>query len=187
MKLVDIMPVEKWIGLEQDINRRSGLNASVFDAAGIRITNFKKWANELCPAIKMNDKGQSFICSIAHQNAAKQSQQTKKPAIVECDAGLVKYVVPIFVDEIFLGVAGGCGLLPEDGEVEVFLIHKVTDIDNSDIEIMSKSINTIGQDKIYSLIDFTQKEIERILQGFVQQRITSDRFGVKCSLSFGDI
>jgi ligand-binding sensor protein len=168
MKLVDIMPVEKWIYLEQAINRRSGLNASVFDTEGIRITNFKKWANMLCPAIKANNKGQSFICSIAHQNAANQSRQTKKPAIVECDAGLVKYVVPIFIDGMFLGVVGGCGLLPQDGEVEVFLIHKVTDIDDSDIEILSKSINTIGQDKIESIVDFTQKEIERILQEIIQ-------------------
>ena len=149
----------------------------------MRITEFKKWANMLCPVIKSNTKGQSFICAAAHQNAAKQSQQTRKPTIVECDAGLVKYVVPIFVDEIFLGVASGCGLLPQDGEVEVFLIHKITDIDNTDIEILSKSINTMGQDKINSIIDFTQKEIERILQEFEQQRMVSDRLGVKSNLS----
>ena len=183
MKLVDIMPVEKWVYLEQAINRRSGLNASVFDSEGVRITNFKKWANMLCPVIKANSKGQSFICATAHQNAANQSRQTGKPAVVECDAGLVKYVVPIFLDEMFLGVAGGCGLLPQDGEVEVFLIHKVTDIDETDIEILSRSINTIGQDKIESIIDFTQKEIDRILQEFIQQRTSSDRFGLESNLS----
>ena len=124
----------------------------------------------LCPVIKANNKGQSFICSVAHQNAANQSRKTKRPAIVECDAGLVKYVVPIFVDEMFLGVVGGCGRLPQDGEVELFLIHKVTDIDNTDIEILARSINIMGQNKINSIIDFTQNEIERILQEFEQQR-----------------
>ncbi len=183
MKLADIMPVEKWIYLEKTINRRSGLNASVFDSQGIRITDFKKWANMLCPVIKTNNKGQSFICSIAHQNAANQSRQTKKPAIVECDAGLIKYVVPIFIDGMFLGVAGGCGLLPQDGEVQKFLIHKVTGIDDTDIELLSRSVKTIIQDKIDSIIDFTQKEIERILQEFEQQRITSDRYGLKSHLS----
>ena len=170
MKLVDIMPVEKWIHLEKAINRKSGLNASVFDTRGVRITDFKKWANMLCPVIKASNKGQSFICSVAHQNAANQSQLTKTPAIVECDAGLVKYVVPIFVDELFLGVAGGCGLLPQGGEVEMFLIRKITDIDIKDIEIMSRSIHTIGRDKINSIIDYTQQEIKRILQDFKQQR-----------------
>jgi hypothetical protein len=37
MNLLDILPVEKWIELEMEINKRSGLNASVFDADGIRI------------------------------------------------------------------------------------------------------------------------------------------------------
>ena len=35
MKLFDILPCEKWIEFEKEINRRSGLNASVFDTDGI--------------------------------------------------------------------------------------------------------------------------------------------------------
>ncbi|MGD8722960.1 MAG: hypothetical protein PVG00_03445, partial [Desulfobacterales bacterium] len=61
MKLVDIAPLEKWLELEQKIHARSGLNASVFDVAGIRITDFKRWANQLCPIIKADEKGQNYI------------------------------------------------------------------------------------------------------------------------------
>ena len=43
MKLTDVLPLEKWIELEKEINRRSGLNASVFDINGIRISDFQKW------------------------------------------------------------------------------------------------------------------------------------------------
>ena len=57
MNLIDILPIEKWIELEKEINKRSGLNASVFDADGIRITDFKKWANRLCPVVKANESG----------------------------------------------------------------------------------------------------------------------------------
>ena len=35
MKLVDIASLEKWLELEQKIYERSGLNASVFDVAGV--------------------------------------------------------------------------------------------------------------------------------------------------------
>ena len=126
MKLIDILPVEKWIELEKEINRRSGLNASIFYADGISITDFKKWANKLCPVIKTIEKGQNFICSIAHQNTANQAKKTRKPVTVECDAGLVKVVVPIFVYNEFLGVAGGCGLMLSDGEVDSYLINKTT-------------------------------------------------------------
>ena len=38
MKLVDIMPLEKWVEIEKEINRQSGLKAAVFDVEGVRIT-----------------------------------------------------------------------------------------------------------------------------------------------------
>jgi hypothetical protein len=49
MKLADIATRKQWLELEQKINAPSGLNVSVFDAEGVRITDFKKWANGLCP------------------------------------------------------------------------------------------------------------------------------------------
>ena len=57
MNLIDILPIENWIELEKEINKRSGLNASVFNADGIRIADFKKWANRLCPVVKANESG----------------------------------------------------------------------------------------------------------------------------------
>ena len=64
MELTDIAPLETWLELEQRINERSGLNASVFNVDGLRITDFVKWANSLCPEIKGTEKGQSYICSV---------------------------------------------------------------------------------------------------------------------------
>ncbi|MBW1751671.1 MAG: hypothetical protein JRJ46_00895 [Deltaproteobacteria bacterium] len=57
MKLKDILSIEKWTEIEKEINNKFGLNASVFDADGIRITRFKNWANRLCPVIKSYENG----------------------------------------------------------------------------------------------------------------------------------
>ena len=173
MTLLDILPVEKWIELEMEINKRSNLNASVFDADGIRITNFKKWANRLCPVVKANEKGQSYICAVAHQNAANQAQKTGGPAIVECDAGLVKVVVPIFVDDEFLGVAGGCGLLLKDGEVDTFLVNKTTDIAAEEIEDLTNDIATISMEQLKSVVTYIEKELEWIKYNYKNQRLVS--------------
>lgn len=166
MKLTDILPLEKWAELEEEINKRSGLNAAVSDVDGVRITELKKWPNRLCPVIKANEKGQTFICSAAHQNIAAQAMQTKKPVIEECDAGLVKLVVPIFVGDEYLGVAGGCGLILDDGEVESFLISKTTGINEDEIESLSDDISKITTDKAESLVAYIQKEIDRIISDF---------------------
>jgi ligand-binding sensor protein len=173
MTLLDILPVEKWTELEMEINKQSNLNASVFDANGIRITDFKKWANKLCPVVKANEKGQSYICAVAHQNAANQAQKTREPAIIECDAGLVKVVVPIFVNDEFLGVAGGCGLLLKDSEVDTFLVNKTTDIDVEKIENLADDIATISMEKLQSIIRYIEKELEWIKHSYQHQRLAS--------------
>ena len=103
MKLTDIYPIEKWMAFEKKIHERSGLDANVFNPNGIRITEYKEWVNRLCPAVKAIDKGQSYICAVAHMNIAAQAMKTRLPAIEECDAGLIKIVVPIFIGDEFAG------------------------------------------------------------------------------------
>jgi hypothetical protein len=70
MKLTDILPTAKWVELEKQIVERFGVDSNIFNVDGVRISEFKAWANDLCPAIKATDKGQSFICAVAHMNLA---------------------------------------------------------------------------------------------------------------------
>ncbi len=165
MKLTDIAPIEIWKKLEKEIDNRSGLNASVFDAEGTRITDSHKWANRLCPVVKASKKGQTFICSLAHQNLSNQAMQDKCPVIDECDAGLAKLVVPIFCGDEFVGVAGGCGLLQEDGEADTFLIHKTTEIDEDELEALSDDIKTISNDQLEELSAYISEKIGQIVSG----------------------
>ena len=179
MKLTDILPIEEWIELEEDIYNRSGLDASVFSPDGISITDFKRWANRLCPVVKANEKGGSFICAVAHQNAASQAKKTRKFATVECDAGLVKVVVPIFVGGEFMGVASGCGLLLSNSEVDTFLINKTTGIDVGEIENLTNDIKIISDDKIELLIKYIQKEIAWIISNFENRQTVCFRVKFK--------
>ena len=166
MNLYDVLPREKWIELEAEINSRSRLNASVFDADGKRITDFKKWANRLCPVVKANEKGQQFICAVAHQVIALKAAKSKQPVVEECDAGLMKLAVPIFVNEEFMGVAGGCGLLKKDGKVDAYLVHKNTGIELKEVESLADDINIIGNDKIHSIAKYIKDQLDQIVNDF---------------------
>ena len=166
MKLTDIAPLEKWLELEEKINKRTGLNASVFNVDGVRITNFKKWANKLCPVIKANKKGQDYICAVAHQNIAAQAERTHQPVIAECDAGLMKMVVPIFVNDAFLGVAGGCGYILGNGEVDSFLVNKTIGIEEEKLENLLDDIPVMTPDEAQSHTGFIQNEVDQILNAF---------------------
>lgn len=163
MELTDLCPLEKWTELEKKITERSGLDANVFNTDGVRITRYKHWANRLCPAIKNTDKGQSFICAVAHMNIATVARNTKAEVIEECDAGLVKMVVPIFVDNEFLGAVGACGKLLDDGEVDDFLINMITEIDENTIRELSDGLDRTTSASLREMAEFIKEELGQII------------------------
>ncbi len=166
MKLTDLLPLEKWKDLEKEITRRSGLDANVFGTDGIRITDYKNWVNRLCPAIKATDKGQSYICAVAHMNLATQAKQTQKSLIEECDAGLVKIIVPVFVKDEFLGAVGACGMLLDGGEVDPFLVNMTTGIDEEEIERLASDIGAISLEKARSVVAYVEGKLGDIVREF---------------------
>ncbi len=163
MKLTDIAPLEKWVALEEDIHRQTGMDVNVFDPKGYRISDFKNWVNRLCPEIKATDKGQSFICAPAHMNIAAQAMRTRQPAIEECDAGLVKMVVPIFAGDEFVGAVGACGFLLADGEVDSFLVNKMTDIAEEKVLSLAEGIPAITTEKAREYCRYIEEQINKIV------------------------
>jgi len=163
VQLTDLLPLEKWAELETEIHTRSGLESNVFNTDGIRITDNKVWVNRLCPAIKATDKGQAFICAVAHMNLANQAKNEQRAVIEECDAGLMKIVVPIIVDGEFIGAIGACGLLPADGEVDSFLVNKITEIDEDTIEALSEDLSVIETNAAEEVAQFIWEKIQTIV------------------------
>ena len=163
MELTDIAPLEKWMKLEEEVAKRTGMDANAFDRDGVRISEFKNWANKLCPAIKATDKGQAFICAVAHMNIAALAAQKKDVVIEECDAGLVKMVIPIFVKDEFVGSFACCGFILDDGEVDSFMINKTTEIDEEEIDRLSEGMKSITSKKANELVEFIKGEIEKIV------------------------
>ncbi|MGD9056319.1 MAG: PocR ligand-binding domain-containing protein [Desulfobacterales bacterium] len=163
MRLTDLAPLERWTELEKDIHQKSGLDVNVFDTKGYRISELKNWANQLCPAIKATDKGQSFICAPAHMNIATLAMRSKQVVIEECDAGMLKLIAPIFAGEEFVGAVGACGFLLDDGEVDSFLVNKMTDISESEIESWATGIERISTTKAQALGQYIMNQINEIV------------------------
>ena len=163
MELTDLLPLEKWVELEKEIHARSGLESNVFNTNGIRITDNKIWVNRLCPAIKATDKVQAFICAVAHMNLANQAKEEGKPVIEACDAGLMKIVVPIIMDGEFIGAVGACGLLPADGEVDAFLVNKITEIEEETVEALCEDLAVMETTSAEEVAQFIWEKIESVV------------------------
>ncbi len=135
-----------------------------------RISEFKHWANQLCPAIKATDKGQSFICAPAHMNIDTLAMRSKKHVIEECDAAMLRLVVPIFADGEFVGAVGACGVLLDDGEVDDFWVNKMTDISEDQIKTLSIGVASIPTEKAEELGQYIVNQINEIV-GVAKQNL----------------
>ena len=169
MELSQLLSIDKWGAIETDIYNIYNLQGSVFNTDGIRITETKNWSNPLCPVIKSTDKGQSYICAVAHMNMAKQAMETKKPVVEECDAGMLKLVVPIFYGREYLGVIGGCGMLAYNGEIDDFAINKITGISKHDIQVLSSKIPTMSHEKTWLVFEYIKGQLETILDKYKER------------------
>ena len=166
MKLTDLVTLDKWIELEKDIHQKSGLDVNVFDTKGYRISELKNWANQLCPEIKATDKGQSFICAPAHMNIATLAMRSRQAVVEECDAGMLKLVVPIFANAEYVGALGACGFLLDDGEVDAFLVNKMTDINEDKVERLAEGMPVITTEKAEILSQYIKNQISRIVADY---------------------
>jgi ligand-binding sensor protein len=166
MNLTDILPLKYWVEFEKEINKSFGLNASVFDKDGIKITDYMKWVNSLCPVVKANKQGQSYICAVAHQYIAGEAAKSGDAVVGECDAGLVKIAVPIFVDGEFLGVAGGCGKIVNGNEVDSFLVNKLMGIDQERIKKLSEDITAMTAEDPEKIVVFIEQRLDEMLREF---------------------
>lgn len=166
MTLTDIISSAEWTRLEKKINDRFNLNTCIFDPDGFRLTEHQQWPNRLCPTIKANPKGQSFICAVAHMNIAIQAQRSRQPVIEACDAGLVKAVVPIFWKEEFIGAVGSCGFLQDDEEIDTFLIHKVTGIEEDEIIALSGDIPKVSLEQAQRLNAYIHRQVQSVVADF---------------------
>ncbi|MCG8637664.1 MAG: PocR ligand-binding domain-containing protein [Desulfobacterales bacterium] len=169
MELTDICPLSGWETVENEIFEKFNFQGSVFNPEGIRITQVKNWSNGLCPAIKATEKGQSYICSVAHMNMTAIAKNTRKTIVEECDAGFAKIVVPIYVEDRFLGVAGGCGLLTEDGEADTFAVTKIAGMEADRVEDLAVDLPVISAGDLKAAKGFIEDQVARILDNYKKQ------------------
>ena len=164
MQMEDLLPVAAWKRFERELNQATGLNACVFDAEGNRVTDFVAWANGLCPLIKGQPAAAQAICSVAHQEIARQARDTRQPAVAECDAGMLKICVPIYVDDMFVGIAGGCGMLADPAHLEPFHVSRAADIPEERVVELAAHIPLLPAEKAAAAAALIAERVAAVIQ-----------------------
>lgn len=160
MELTDVLPVEDWAELEREIYGKTGMRPRVYDVEGVGVTDQSMYGNKLCARIQSIPKAQTFICAVAHNNMAVMARNTRGPVVEECDAGLSKIVVPIFAGDEFIGAAGACGKLVEDGEVDAFMINRSSGIPEEEVEELAAEVPSVTRSEVESFAAFIQERLD---------------------------
>jgi ligand-binding sensor protein len=166
MELTDILAKKEWSRFEKELFDRFKINCAVYDTSGTGVTGKPNWCNRLCPEVKANEESLAAICATGNRNFLAQAKQSRRPVIGECDAGLIKIAVPIFVDEEFMGTAGGCGLLPAGGEVETFLIEKTMGVSQERIADLCDGLGAMTEEQAEEMASFIEKRIARYVTSY---------------------
>ncbi len=162
MELADLIPISEWEKIADDIHNRFGFNGTVYKCDNFILAKSNTPANNLCPLIKGSKDG-VIICSSAQQRLSKIAKDNKKWAVGECDAGFTKFVLPIFVNDEFLGMIGGCGCLIDQSSVDTFYVAKLLGKNENDIKVLTINIPRLTANKLSEAISYTQEHIKKIL------------------------
>jgi len=160
MELTDIMSADEWKQLANDIYDIFGFNGTVYKIDNMILAKSDEWSNQLCPTIKAGEA--KIICASAQSRLSKIVQEKKESATGECDAGLVKFLIPIFVENKFLGMVGGCGCVKEQSEIDAFYIGKM--LKKEDVSDLSGTVRSITQDNLLKAVEYVQNRINQALK-----------------------
>lgn len=151
--------------IERELNARFGVNAAAFDAEGARVTNFVAWSNPLCKAIKTDPASGSAICAVANGHFMREARHSQEPVFGECDAGFIKFCVPVVVDGAFIGMIGGCGCLPPDGAVDTFTVSKAASLSEAAIAELAAPAREFSEVDLAEAVSFLRDEVRRLVSG----------------------
>lgn len=71
--------------------------------------------------------------------------------------------MPIFVGDEFVGTAGGCGLLLQDGEVDTFAVNKIVELAEDRVTELSEGIPAITAETGEAICRFFTEKIEDLV------------------------
>lgn len=151
--------------LEQELHERFGVNAAAFDAEGARVTDFVAWSNPLCKAVKTNPASASAICAVANGHFMRQARSTREPVFGECDAGFVKFCVPVVADGSFQGVVGGCGRIAPGGAVDAFAVCTASGLGADEVASLAAPCREMSEEELALAVRYLRGEVKRLLSG----------------------
>jgi len=160
MSVYDIRSKKEWQKILDDVSEKAGMPVALVDKKNTVMQESGE-RNPLCSRIRGKKESLSFICGQTQQFMAEQSKSTREPVIDICEAGLLKFVVPIFSGADFAGAVTACGLCVPGEEIETFIIAKNTELNENEISTLAERIPEIDQEEVKALVQLLFQKVKK--------------------------
>jgi ligand-binding sensor protein len=152
LSVYDVDSRENWQKLLDGTQSSLGLPIALLDPDNV-ILQTSGERNELCKEIRSLKKAKPVICGQSQQFMAEMAR-TQNASIVDiCEAGMAKFVVPVFKDENYLGCITTCGCMLPETKVEAYLIEKAAGIGENTIVEMAEDIPIVQKEQLQQVAE----------------------------------
>jgi len=165
-----LMSREEWSVFEKEFNESTGLHTCTYDDEGVKVTAYRKWSNLLCPLIRADKRSALTICGVPQEVHAERARREGRTVIDECEAGLLKFCVPVFLGDEYLGQVGCCGVLMEGREVDVEMVAMATGLSHEAVANLSEDIRRVTPDEAEVLACRLEEQAAGILLRLIEAR-----------------
>jgi hypothetical protein len=70
---------------------------------------------------------------------------------------------PDFLNDDFLGVAGGCGLLWYPAQIDAYLVHRTAGLEEAGVKSLAEEIKTIPAHCLATVVDYLEHKVVDII------------------------
>ena len=151
---------EKWQEILEELCRELGMPAAIMDKKNV-VLQVSGERNPLCFEIRANEESLVFICSQTQIFMAQEARKTRKPVIDVCEAGMLKYVIPLFFKGEYIGSLTGCGACIPKEEIQTFVIEKSSKMGEEKISRLARSVHEVEQAKVVDVVNRFSQETQR--------------------------
>jgi len=159
MRVYDIKPREEWQRVSDEIYKETEMPSAVLDSKKVILQTSGK-RNPLCAIIRAIKESKSFICGQTQAFMAEKAKETRKSVIDACEAGMLKFVIPLFYKGKWEGSLTACGAGIPDAKIEGFIIAKSTNMNEEEIEELAQSIPEVDPAEISEAANQLFKELK---------------------------
>jgi len=154
MNLYDVKEEEEWQEILDNLCEALDMPTALVDPHSFVLQESGE-RHDLCSAIRARKDTLMSICAQTQKFMAREAKETRRPVIVSCEANMSKCLIPIFLDDEFMGSVVVCGTALPDEKIKTAMVAEKLGMDSDDVVRMADRVPVVDRKKVAEVSDKT--------------------------------